>query len=71
LKPHLNVFYDEKSAVGRRYRRQDEVGTPFCITVDSQTLSDGTVTFRDRDTLQQWRVHKDACLDELRTRLTR
>ena len=51
LKPHLNVFYDEKSAVGRRYRRQDEVGTPFCITVDSQTLADGTVTIRDRDTL--------------------
>ena len=52
LKPHLNVFYDEKSAVGRRYRRQDEVGTPFCITVDSQTLADGTVTIRDRDTLR-------------------
>ncbi|HEY4758988.1 MAG TPA: glycine--tRNA ligase, partial [Thermoguttaceae bacterium] len=44
LKPHLNVFYDEKGAVGRRYRRQDEVGTPFCITVDGQTLQDGTVT---------------------------
>ena len=70
LKPHLNVFYDEKSAVGRRYRRQDEVGTPFCITVDSQTLADGTVTLRERDTLEQWRVHKDACLAELTARLT-
>ena len=69
LKPHLTVFYDEKSAVGRRYRRQDEVGTPFCITVDSQTLQDGTVTIRDRDTLRQWRVHKDECLAELQTRL--
>ncbi len=69
LKPHLTVFYDEKSAVGRRYRRQDEVGTPFCITVDGQTLQDGTVTIRDRDTLQQWRVHKDECLAGLKTRL--
>jgi glycyl-tRNA synthetase len=69
LKPHMTVFYDEKSAVGRRYRRQDEVGTPFCITVDSQTLQDGTVTIRDRDTLRQWRVHKDECLAELQTRL--
>ena len=69
LKPHMTVFYDEKSAVGRRYRRQDEVGTPFCVTVDSQTLQDGTVTVRDRDTLRQWRVHKDDCLAELQTRL--
>ena len=69
LKPHFNVFYDEKGAVGRRYRRQDEIGTPFCITVDGQTLSDGTVTIRDRDTLKQWRVHKDQCLDELQGRL--
>ena len=51
-----NVFFDEKGAIGRRYRRQDEAGTPFCITVDSQTLTDGTVTFRDRDTCRQWRV---------------
>ena len=62
LKPHMTVFYDEKGAVGRRYRRQDEVGTPFCITVDGQTLQDGTVTIRDRDTLRQWRVHKDEVL---------
>jgi glycyl-tRNA synthetase len=69
LKPHMTVFYDEKSAVGRRYRRQDEIGTPYCITIDSQTLQDGTVTLRDRDSLQQWRLHKDECLTELRTRL--
>ena len=48
----MNVFYDEKGAVGRRYRRQDEVGTPFCITVDGDTLKDGTVTIRDRDSLK-------------------
>ena len=55
----FNVFYDEKGAIGRRYRRQDEAGTPFCITVDGQTLTDGTVTFRDRDTCRQWRVPGD------------
>ena len=69
LKPHFNVFYDEKGAVGRRYRRQDEVGTPFCITVDGQTLTDGTVTIRDRDTLRQWRVKKDDCVEQVRAAL--
>lgn len=59
LKRRHNVFYDEKGAIGRRYRRQDEAGTPFCITVDSQTLQDGTVTFRDRDSCKQWRLHSD------------
>jgi glycyl-tRNA synthetase len=56
LKPHFNVFYDDKGAVGRRYRRQDEIGTPFCVTVDGDTAKDGTVTIRDRDTLQQKRI---------------
>jgi glycyl-tRNA synthetase len=70
LKPRLNVFYDEKGAVGRRYRRQDEVGTPFCITVDGQTLADGTVTIRDRDSLKQWRIHKQDCLAELLKQLS-
>jgi len=69
LKPCFNTFYDEKGAVGRRYRRQDEIGTPFCVTVDGQTLSDGTVTVRDRDTLKQWRVPKANCADEIRQRL--
>jgi glycyl-tRNA synthetase len=69
LKPYMTVFYDEKSAVGRRYRRQDEAGTPFCITVDGQTLTDGTVTIRDRDTLKQWRVKKADCLAEIQQRL--
>lgn len=69
LKRHFNVFYDEKGAIGRRYRRQDEVGTPFCITVDGQTLQDGTVTIRDRDTLRQWRVKKEEVFAELCERL--
>jgi glycyl-tRNA synthetase len=69
LKQEFNVFYDEKGAVGRRYRRQDEAGTPYCITVDGQTLQDQTVTVRDRDTLQQWRVKTTDVVDELRARL--
>jgi glycyl-tRNA synthetase len=65
LKTRFNVFYDEKGAVGRRYRRQDEAGTPYCITVDGQTLDDQTVTVRDRDTLRQWRVKVDDCTAEI------
>ena len=71
LKEKMSVQYDEKGAVGRRYRRQDEIGTPYCVTVDGQTLQDGTVTLRDRDTLQQWRVRKDELLGELTGRLAR
>ena len=56
LKWDFNVAYDEKDAVGRRYRRQDALGTPFCITVDHQTLEDRTVTIRHRDTMKQERV---------------
>jgi glycyl-tRNA synthetase len=56
LKNHWSVFYDQTGAIGRRYRRQDEVGTPYGITVDFQTLEDDTVTLRDRDTMEQTRV---------------
>ena len=56
LKIHFDVQYDEKDAMGKRYRRQDAIGTPFCITVDHQTLQDQTVTLRHRDTMQQERV---------------
>jgi len=63
LRPHMKVFYDGKGAVGRRYRRQDENGTPYCVTVDTQTLSDGTVTVRERDSMEQERIHKDKLLD--------
>ena len=65
----MTAFYDEKGAVGRRYRRQDEAGTPYCITVDGQTLQDGTVTVRDRDSLRQWRVHETDLVSDLRSRL--
>jgi len=56
LKYDFNVTYDEKDAIGRRYRRQDANGTPFCITVDHDTLNDDTVTIRHRDSMQQERV---------------
>ncbi len=59
LQAHFNVFYDEKGAIGRRYRRMDEAGTPYCVTIDGQTLEDGTVTVRDRDTMEQARVPKE------------
>jgi glycyl-tRNA synthetase len=57
LKKHFKVFYDDGGAVGRRYRRMDEAGTPFCITIDGQTLQDDTVTVRERDSMEQTR-HK-------------
>jgi len=56
LKYHYMVQYDEKDAIGRRYRRQDAIGTPYCITVDNDTLQDNSVTLRDRDTMQQERI---------------
>jgi glycyl-tRNA synthetase len=69
LKKRFVAFYDEKGAVGRRYRRQDEAGTPYCITVDGQTLQDGTVTVRDRDSLEQWRVKSADVVEEIGKRV--
>ncbi len=69
LKQHMMVFYDEAGAVGRRYRRQDEAGTPFCVTVDSESLENNTVTVRDRDTMVQERINADGLLAYLRERV--
>jgi glycyl-tRNA synthetase len=63
LKWDFNVVYDEKDAVGRRYRRQDAAGTPFCITVDGESLEDNTVTIRHRDTMEQKRVKVEELRD--------
>ena len=65
----LSCFYDEKGAVGRRYRRQDEAGTPYCLTVDGQTLQDRTVTVRDRDSLVQQRIAADEVVRYVRERI--
>ena len=51
--------YDETGSIGKRYRREDEIGTPYCVTVDFDTLEDNTVTIRDRDTMEQIRVKID------------
>ena len=65
LRPFLNVTKDEKDAIGRRYRRQDAIGTPVCITIDHDSLKDNSVTFRLRDTMKQYRVDLNSVRDEL------
>jgi glycyl-tRNA synthetase len=69
LKKEFAVYFDDGGAIGRRYRRQDEIGTPICITVDGQTNQDDTVTWRDRDTLQQKRIPIQGLKEELRNLL--
>ena len=56
LRRRVMTFYDETATIGKRYRRQDEIGTPWCVTVDGQSLDDGTVTVRDRDSMAQIRL---------------
>ena len=69
LKKHVTCFFDDSGAIGRRYRRMDEVGTPFCLTVDGQSAEDRKVTVRHRDTMVQERIGLDAVLPYLRERL--
>jgi len=69
LMPHMMTQYDETQAIGRRYRRQDEIGTPYCVTVDFETLNDHAVTVRDRDTMDQERVPIDTLVGVLRDKL--
>jgi glycyl-tRNA synthetase len=66
LKGDYRLFYDDSGSIGRRYRRQDEAGTPFCVTVDFDTIEDKKVTIRDRDTLEQERVPIEAVRDRLK-----
>jgi glycyl-tRNA synthetase len=68
-KAAIPAFYDMSGAIGRRYRRQDEVGTPWCVTVDGQSVEDATVTIRDRDSLKQIRVSSDKVVGWVRERL--
>lgn len=69
LRRHWNVDFDDAGAIGRRYRRQDEIGTPFCVTVDFDTLTDHAVTVRERDTMSQERVAMDQLESYLAARL--
>ncbi len=69
LRPHMQSEYDEGGSIGRRYRRQDEIGTPYCVTIDHQSLEDRTVTVRDRDSLGQERIAIDELPGELGRRL--
>jgi glycyl-tRNA synthetase len=73
---HFNVFFDDGGSIGRRYARMDEAGTPYCITIDGDTIkaegeNAGMVTIRDRDTLEQIRVHRDQVVEWLRERVAR
>jgi glycyl-tRNA synthetase len=69
LRKSWNIEFDDAGAIGRRYRRQDEIGTPFCITVDFETLEDQAVTIRERDTMSQERVSLDKVEGYLAARL--
>lgn len=69
LRKSFRAFYDDKGAVGRRYRRQDEIGTPYCVTIDSQTLEDQTVTIRERDSMEQIRLNMNSIKNYLSDKL--
>ncbi|RJQ09022.1 MAG: glycine--tRNA ligase [Dehalococcoidia bacterium] len=69
LRPHFRAQYDDSQSIGRRYRRQDEIGTPLCVTVDFETESDGAVTIRERDSMQQVRVPLTGLVTAIRERL--
>jgi len=69
LQKRFSVDYDETGSIGKRYRRQDEIGTPFCITVDHETLNDNTVTIRDRDSMTQIRLHEDSLCNYLEQKM--
>jgi glycyl-tRNA synthetase len=70
LKYEFNCQYEEKDSIGKRYRRQDAIGTPFCITIDHQTTQDNTVTIRYRDTMQQERIVIDRLPDIMRDKVS-
>jgi glycyl-tRNA synthetase len=69
LRPHFMTLYDDAQSIGRRYRRQDEIGTPYCVTVDFDTLEDEAVTIRERDSMEQARVPVSGLVEALRERL--
>jgi glycyl-tRNA synthetase len=68
-KPHFRCFYEEKDTIGKRYRRMDALGTPFCITVDHQSKEDGTVTIRYRDSMKQERIQGNMVAEIIRNQI--
>ena len=69
FKAGINTKYDEQHAIGKRYRRHDEAGTPYCLTIDGQTKEDGTITIRDRDTMEQERIPADKAVEIVKNKL--
>ena len=69
FKAGINARYDEQHSIGKRYRRHDEAGTPYCLTIDGQTKEDGTVTIRDRDTMKQDRIPSEEVVETVRRKL--
>ena len=70
LVKHYNVEYDDRGSIGKRYRRQDEIGTPFCLTFDFESLEDGSVTIRDRDSMKQERIKINSLLNYFSEKIT-
>ena len=70
LRKHWNADFDDASAIGRRYRRQDEIGTPYCVTIDFETLEDQAVTVRERDSMKQERVGINTLIPYLSERMS-
>jgi glycyl-tRNA synthetase len=69
VRAQVQAEYDDGGAIGRRYRRQDEIGTPFCVTIDHQSVEDRTVTLRDRDSLEQERLPIEGIAEEIERRV--
>ena len=63
MSKHFNCEYDDAGSIGKRYRREDAIGTPFCITIDDETINNGVVTVRDRDTMAQITLNVDEIVD--------
>ena len=69
MRKHFSAFFDQGGSIGKRYRRQDEAGTPFGVTVDHETMENGTVTLRDRDSMEQVRVSKEKICESIQEKI--
>jgi glycyl-tRNA synthetase len=69
MRKYFSAFFDQGGSIGKRYRRQDEAGTPFGVTIDHETTKNGTVTLRDRDSMEQVRISKNAICDLIKEKI--